>query len=410
MNRKSIYENALLLRLMLLFLMRPQFILTYMPVNILCQSGIFCFTLLLILAAVTSKPVSKARVWIIVFYGTIFFTSLIGPGRLDSFVTKNIRSFALCLLVDLWMTYNPELLIDSFSVLNWYIYVNLIMIVVFPDGLVTSGWFLGHKNTQIFAIMPVLVFALIRSYWKNGKISAHTWILFLASAATFLLGRSAGSLVVFPVFSVLVLIYCVKDRAVPRAFHLCNGLMAGLLLFGSFFWLQNVWFFLIEALLQRGASFVWRIDLWNSVLSLIRERPLLGYGYLIEESLQELSGFYGAAAIHPHSVFLFILLMGGAVLAAVVLVGIFLAHTAVRKSAGSFFGKLMLVTLMVYLIDAIIEVEWGFQINVMFVLGMHTTRLLSLKPWEPWHAADNRQSRKRKLRIVCRRPRFRNVP
>ena len=91
----------------------------------------------------------------------------------------------ICMMLDLIAVYNPKGLISSLLiVLEAMVYLNLVTILIFPEGLYASDyfsayWFLGYKNQMINVMLPAACFGMIRYHMETeGKLEKNwkAWI------------------------------------------------------------------------------------------------------------------------------------------------------------------------------------------------------------------------------------------
>ena len=237
----NFYESKILTRILLIVLVKPHFFYEIGWLDRLYDYISPAIAMLLIIFSVVSMPIPKSRIWIITFYGVMFFTTVFSGGSIYEYMKSNFASLALCLMFDIWLTKSPETLIDGFSILELLVYANFITILLFPKGmyrtdLYSANWLLGYKNYQIRTILPIICMALIRSYWKWGKIAFRAWMLLACSVGTLVLVDSATALVGYTLFLVLLMLYHSKEKTIPPIINLTNGIIvSAMILIGIVF-------------------------------------------------------------------------------------------------------------------------------------------------------------------------------
>ena len=386
LEQKDLFENKILLGVLLVGLTKPAYFGTIPFLdNLYDFFGLGC-VIILVIAAVIVKPVTKSRIWILVFYGYIFLITVFLRGDLFHYIGSNFSAFAMCLLFDLWLIKKPQTLVKTFGIFEWLVYINLITVLMNPDGLYkselyASNWFLGYKNIQIRTILPIVCMALIRSYYLYGKLSAKTIFLLLCTGSTFLLVDSATALLRLVLFLGLLLFFHSKKKELPSWVSLYSGVaiaFTGTILV-VIFNIQNHFTGIIEEVFGRSASLSGRTSMWAYVLSMVKARPLWGYGYLTgTEYVQHLGELRWAT--HPHNFLLYILTTGGIALLVILLCGISIANKSLRSANDTIYGKIILFTLIAFLFMGISEsITETVFLYPMLVLGMNAERLSLLK-------------------------------
>lgn len=400
--RFSLFKSKVILIVLLLIAVKPEYFASIPQIdNIYDTLQIICCVALLGIAILT-RPFTKSRIWIFLFFGTTFLITLFRAGNLWGYITGNARSFILCLIFDLWLHKAPGTLIDSFAVLEWMIYANLATILIWPDGLYKSefywqNWLLGYKNYHIRTILPILCIALIRSYWKYGRLSLNAKLLLICVAFTVLKVDSATSLIGFFFFLILAFLLNTFRKWLPRLFSLRNCLVGIALVFAIFVFspLRYNLVSLFEQTVGHASSFAMRFGLWDKSLEMFLRHPLFGYGFLTGVEYSEM--YRGAWAAHPHNYFLYILLTGGIFLLGIVFYGYFMAAAELKKARNAVSSRIILGTLICFLILGIPEsLTSTHLLYSTLVLGMNAQCVsnLLLRPYNS-----------RRIKIVY--PRFR---
>ena len=315
----------------------------------------------------------------------MFFTTVFSGGSIYEYMKSNFASLVLCLMFDIWLTKSPETLIDGFSILELLVYANFITVLLFPKGmyqtdLYSANWLLGYKNYQIRTILPIICMALIRSYWKWGKIAFRAWMLLACSACTFVLVDSATALVGYTLFLVLLMLYHSKEKTIPPIINLTNGIIvSAVILIGIvFFNIQTFMSFLIENILGKSLTFSGRLPVWKMSILYFLKKPILGYGYLSGDEYEQMYNSILWAA-HPHNYILYILLTGGLLLGIITIIGYWMANQNINRNIKSIYGKIVLFTLCCFLIMGITEaITATVLLYPMLVLGMNIDKVAAL--------------------------------
>lgn len=385
-QNKDIYHNKVVISLLLLLLVEPAYFAQINTIDTIFKIGSLISTIFLLITLFSQK-ISKTSLWILAFFGTIFFTTILGSSNLLEYMKRYFPLLAACLVFERWIHKSPETLVDAFSILEIWIYVNFITILLFPNGmyqseLYSANWFLGYKNPQIRTILPIICMSLIRSYWKYDKISIRTFLLIIISALSLIMIDSSTSLIGFTIFILLLVIYHKKNKRLPKIFTLKNALLVTIILFLVLvvFQLQEFFSYLIVDILGSDLTFHTRSQLWVMAIDLIKKKWLFGYGYLVARDYQALFGNH-LYYTHPHNYFLYIAFTGGIVLLYVLLKAFLKANKALNNSIESIYSKIVLFTLISFLIMGLAEALTDtVLLYPMLILGMEAERLARLKP------------------------------
>lgn len=378
------YKRRLLVSSMLLLLVEPAFFSTLKMIDKLYTYGGFLCVVFLIVLFLLQFKLNKINTWIFLFFSTSFLSTVIGSHNLYLFLGANYASLGMCLLFAICLEKDPAVLIESFSVLEIFVYINLITVLVYPEGMYNNGmydynWFLGYKNSQIRTILPILSMSLINSYKKFGYISFKTWTLICAVIITMLRIHSATAVVGIFVFLFILLMFHQTGKKLPKFVSLKNGVLATVILFLLIIVLklQDIFQYLIVNILGKDLTFTSRSSYWDYTLLLIRQQPIWGYGYFSGDDYAKL--FSNRYMTHPHNYIMYILMSGGLVLLAVVFWGYWNANKTLEAYSDDVCNKIILFTLFSFLIMGLMESLVGtILLYPMLILGMKADKIASI--------------------------------
>lgn len=199
------------------------------------------------------------------------------------------------------------------GVLETLIYINLVTIILFPEGMYdtffTENFFLGYDNVSITFILPALCVSILYSYLKYDKISWRTIALIIGSFATVFLRKIATS----EVMMMILIAYLIVPRIFrnTKIFNIFNYIIINIIAFLAIVIgrVQDYFSFLIVDVLGKSLTFTGRTRIWDRNISYIKQN-WLGYGYE-EEAIRKLKndGF-----AHAHNQILEVLYQGGILL------------------------------------------------------------------------------------------------
>ena len=380
---KSIFESKLLCVLFLLILVQPEYMTQFSVVNKLYIYGSFFVTIILILFLIIEKHFDFSILWIILFYGVSLIATLLGSGEIYEYCKIGFRQFAMCLLFALYLRKSPGTLLESFKVLYIYIYIDLITIMLFPDGMYetnyTQNWFLGYKNYHIRTILPIIAMALMYSYWKFSKISIQTYILILCSIVIFLMIDSSTGLLSMALFLLLFFLFHSKVKRIPKSINLLTTFVVILIaeIGIIFFSVQTYFANFITNVLNKSVTFTGRVAIWEKAWEMIKNSSILGYGYLSSDSYAKIFG--SVVATHPHNYILYILCTGGIVLFAILVIGILYANKKLNENMNSVYSKIAFCLLTSFFFMGISEaITMTVLLYPSYILAMNIDNLTKL--------------------------------
>ena len=114
--------NSILVGAILLVLVKPAYFNEVPLIDIIYDGLSLSIAICLIIAGLLIKPITRTRIWIILFFGLTFLVTLFSSGNAVKYMSANFASLAVCLLFDILLKRNPETLLESFVALEVYIY------------------------------------------------------------------------------------------------------------------------------------------------------------------------------------------------------------------------------------------------------------------------------------------------
>lgn len=311
------------------------------------------------------------------------------------FISHNIASFyqvflpiiAMVLWIELAFQYKGTGLLEAAAVFRIYIYVNLLLIFIFPAGLTgESRWLLGYRNMQAWAILPIMTVLILRSLWKYGKLDKMTWVDVIACIFTVSWIKSATSLVgliVYLLVAGLALVCSKRSRAMPKSINLFDGWIVSFLFFFGIVIgrLQQVFSPLIVQVLHKDITFTGRTEIWDLTLEYLKKHFLTGSGYLTRSDFHEMFPSDLFSYVHPHNFILSLLLQGGVILLVIFVIWTGISGMQLIKSRRYLSANLLLALLLAFLVTGLTEALAVYMcpfLYPMLTLGMHSEELAVL--------------------------------
>jgi len=274
----------------------------------------------------TNKNYSEGIFYMILYFIVLIFITLINSGDFLYVFTSSIKIIAGCIAIyDLYNKRNNDtFLLNLKNILGLLTILNIISIIVFPNGLYTEAvvenewhmavskwWLFGGKNSMIFFIYPA---NLLAQYFicNKRKKTLFNYLVIICTVLTPLLAKSSTSFAVMLILSSnlffnkiftkmkikkLVIIFIFIYFAVTVV--LLTNTSVGILSF-------------VASLFGKDVTFTGRINAWAEVINYILKKPIIGYGLLSSVQQQHMLG--SISFVNCHNTFLEVLFNGGVVL------------------------------------------------------------------------------------------------
>ena len=288
-----------------------------------------CIGICYLAEIVRKRRINPIVALVAVYYGILILSTLLNQGDMKGTLLRSANFVIICMMLDLIAVYNPKGLISSLLiVLEAMVYLNLVTILIFPEGLYASDYFfrllvLGYKNQMINVMLPAACFGMIRYHMetegkleKNWKAWIRAFILILTTVLSAVLVHSGASILIT---GAMLIFWLFRAAFVDKLFNFRNYLILNILFIFCnryFFECKICLRFLIEDILHKNLTLTGRTVIWDRTLELIGEKPILGHGvpFYEDRKLQyaiETKWINKAAGLHAHDRFLETLYRGG---------------------------------------------------------------------------------------------------
>mgnify|MGYP004517064633 CR=1 FL=1 len=166
------------------------------------------------------------------------------------------------------------------------IYINFITMIIWPNGLYTTGneevgiatgnWFLGFKNVMIAYFLPAYITSYLYKNISGKKIRNNILVMVICISA--ILSKSSTSIV--GIITLCIFSNCKFFNRKGNIFNIKNYIIIYIIIFILIviFRTQNMFSFLIVDILHKDLTFTNRTVLWDITLDKIKQSPILGYG------------------------------------------------------------------------------------------------------------------------------------
>ena len=350
--------NRALFSLVWLILVEPLFIPALFPtLHIAIRILSYGIMVISILALFFTRKIKRPIVFVFVLYLYVFMRSLFANGDCLKYLGTIVSPLSMCIIVYLLCLYSPELFLISTKVLNIYIYINLITIIIFPNGMylvknmarLWENWFFGYNNYHVWFILPILSLDYLRSLYFKNRITKHNIILTVVSVVSLIKADSATGILGIVGFVSLTALVIISNI---RIFSLKVWFFIGLGLSIIFAYLNRFDFFMfiLEGIFKKAYTIFDRINIWNHSIDTIRNNMLFGIGSYKSEKMYSI-----IKASHAHNFYLQIMLLGGILLLFLAIWGIYMADIVISDCANTKAASCLIITIGLFFLMGIDE-------------------------------------------------------
>ena len=307
-------------------------------------------------------------VFIIILYSFYLLVDGVfhGSGIQSTLIMTQLRIITMAMVLGYGIENKVIDCLKMFTVVSsFYVYLNLLTVIVFPNGLYTTdvyegNWLLGYKNSAIYTMLPAICISAAYSKFVYKKYTKHVLILFVASLITQIITDCKTGIVGLVFLGILLLI--IRKNELPEFVNIRNEvllILAMILSIVSTSIIDNLNEFMV--LLGEEKSLSSRFDVWNRAIELFFKSPILGYGLQSTEGYRKIIdldlGF--TMFSHPHNFILYLLLQGGLIGVCLIIYLFYLLGKKCKKHNKSYMARMLIVMYMIFFILGITESMTG---------------------------------------------------
>lgn len=286
-------------------------------------------------------------------------------------LTNSLKTLTLILSVNLFIEKYPKSIISAFSGLfSIYIYINLISLYLYPDGLYiierssigsSQGWILGVENQFAYVIIPGAIFNVLNSLYKYNKINIFTWITIGISFLSLIKVWTATGIVSLLFVIIFALLMSFKKKVKFINFNV-------IVVFYIIIWYSVINIekvrpiqYLVVEVLNKDLTLSFRTIIWDKVLEVIPNSLLFGHGINTYVLAGKVTSFAA------HNLLLQIILDSGVIGILLFLICIIVAGKNLQSYKENTLSLIILVGIFSIMIGGIAE---SYRTTYLFVLLM----------------------------------------
>ena len=303
----------------------------------------------------------------------VFFSILstfINPTEGKYRSTGILLSFlSLCFILAYESKKSPGNLLKALQLIyGFFIFSNMVLDVLFPNGLYTnitgsqhSSHFLGDDNALIFVFLPGLTCMICYSIYKFREILLYNWIAVWGCLITLILVWSVSAFLCMGLFTFLLFLLLIHQLPSP---YFLMAILCGIILICIFGLsnpsIQNF----IDNYLGKDATLSGRTILWASAIEMIMKKPVLGWGGYFINGFWDFSSTF---AYPCHTQYLQMLIDGGFVVFVIFWIITLLAYREAKR-VGGMLASVLVIGLTCMLINYI--TEWSTHYHYFIIVSL----------------------------------------
>lgn len=321
---KSISKFRVIITVVLILFFRPLYF-SYNEITFVNQIFInslrFTFICVLWIYLYRGK-ISRFIILLVMFYIVKAISTIINSGTILAVFSEAYPIIAICLLIEIYLKKDSMRFVEAFTdALFLLVLANFIAILISPDGYSETKrlvFFLDVRNhiAPIFILLYVLM--SLRNIKKTTRLRTLQLFSVLAICTIMIFHAGSGSNIIawtvilgfnlFPYLSKKLTFLNIKTYSIIYAFVFVTVV---------FFNIQEIFADQLFYLLGKNVTFSGRVELWNTAVEMIKEKPLLGHGMSGEYNIiPTLSG----VMLSAHNQFIQLAVEGGIISIALLMI------------------------------------------------------------------------------------------
>lgn len=359
---RRINKDSLLIYFIFFFCFEPKLFVKYNIINyIFIVGAVVSFLLILIktFGNTNSKKISKMTVMVIVYrlsFAVQTFT--VENGDITMWGYLSIVLVSLCLTFDYYAKRRPYFLLSNLTdVLLYLVIVNLMIVFIYPKGIIDEIYFIGIRTRTTDVLFPLIAFSLICDYLKGITISVRTIIALTVSFATIVKLWIATAIVGGIIICAFLLFQ--NSKIINKFTNLYVIVLVGLVVNYLVVYVdiakQFAWF--IQGVLHKSITLSARTMIWEKAKVIINQSLLFGYGMTDNGNFV----WHGYSANEmgywqAHNMWLQMLHDGGLITTSLFVYLICMCGKKLKKYNNLFSVKVLLSVIMTFFIMMISEI------------------------------------------------------
>ncbi|WP_211494222.1 MULTISPECIES: O-antigen ligase family protein [unclassified Fusobacterium] len=302
------------------------------------------------------RTASKIFFSIFFYWGIILLSTIFNPeGDIFSVIIKLVMSLTIVLITEQGiLNHKMEFLTAVTMLCNTLVIINLISVVIFPNGLYYTvqpdNWFLGNRNGFIFLYLLTIYCNFLKiNLLGKGKLKIPKFIIAIIIISSYLVWSAASLLVVS---FVCILMIFIEKKIIKKILDIF--FVMGMYFFVSYLFvylkIQYHFRFIIEGYLKRKVTLSKREYIWECGVEYIKKHFTFGVGIEKKAYIERILGYD-----HLHNQFLDMLYIGGVALIIIFIFIIYLINKNIKVNENLFITNMTRIVICGYFIEFLVE-------------------------------------------------------
>ena len=289
-------------------------------INYMINGIVLAFTFFTFFKYFSQRKYSVFSISFLIYIIVLFISSFLNDLATPELIIKSYLRIATCVLFFDMLSDN---IVPTQRIIRVWYYafafttiINFITILLYPNGMYrdsiyTTNWFLGYDNMHICFFLATIALMFVHKYINSRKMNLFDYMLLIVIIFQVYYCFSANSVVAITIF----IFYYIFKKFVDskKVFNVKNYFLIYIFfnIMFVFFRIQEKFAWLIVNILNKNLNFTGRTYIWDRVIELIKEKPILGYG---KENIAVISNKLGNTAFaHAHNTILDAWYKGGTI-------------------------------------------------------------------------------------------------
>lgn len=263
-----------------LFCFEPKLAVKYTLINDIYIFGAIIFFLIMLLKYIKNNQVSKTFCLLILFRISFFFQTLMSNGDIMMWGYMSLVLLMLCMIFDIYIKKDRDIVLKAMiDVLCILLLINLIIVFLYPNGIIDGIYFIGIRTRISDVIFPLIAFSLIYDVLNGKNYSIRTLACIGISILNIIKLSVTTALVGIAFFLLMYFCFCrfSKMRKILnlRVIVYIGVAISFLFTFGNVYtYFKNF----IVNFLHKEATLSSRTFIWNEAVKYIANSPIFGHG------------------------------------------------------------------------------------------------------------------------------------
>lgn len=371
MTYRKLINTKWIILLVLFGLFTPGYLSQFEIIDTLADGirlAAYIFILLICLKNVRKLLNKTFNISVLILWAELLLSTILSKVASPyNYFTSMAMAVLSCFFIEILATYCP---VNGVHCLYWYfsacVLINTATVFLFPNAMYANNrglwrcWFLGEDNAGYIFYIVASTVAMIYTKYISKRITILSSLVWASSFIFVFHNDIATGIACQIIWAILVFGYQFGwFRKLLKARYILYATVGG---FVAVILLRGFIFEPIVSALGRNITLTGRTLLWDHVLEIMQERPLLGFGICTGE---EFNGLLNTDILSAHNWLLMLMFYGGIVAVVLFSLTVMCACRDAKSGRNSSFYRCMVIGLIVLGVRFLVEAG---HLQIMFVM------------------------------------------